>query len=63
MKIKSKFMGIKSTLDFDKKKSLTVEADIDILSKRYPDTKSLCLSKPVFVMSVEWRSGSTFYMR
>jgi Sulfotransferase family len=56
-------MGIKSKLKFDRKKSLTVESAIDIISQRYPDVKSLCLSQPVFIMSAGWRSGSTLLQR
>jgi hypothetical protein len=56
-------MGLKSKLNFDKKKSLTIESALDILSKRYPDAKSLCCSDPVFVLSAGWRSGSTLLQR
>lgn len=56
-------MGMKSTIKFNKRKLLTIEVAIDIISKKYPNVKSSCLSEPIFILSAGWRSGSTLLQR
>lgn len=41
----------------------TLEEAINIFNQRWPNVKSSCPSKPIFIFSAGWRSGSTFLQR